>query len=160
MQAVAEQRDGEEAQDPERDPQGLEGHLVGDDKRPHERVGNLDANGRGERPTQRVAFADDDDRLPAGDQRGRYSLARGPLYDRAQRRIGGGRREDVGIAQHAADGVAGLQGVDFCLALRSARQGAVARNETADHEQQRGREEERDLAQRESGECCAHHGVD
>ena len=133
---------------------------MGDDKRPHKRVGNLDANGRGERPTQRVAFADDDDGLSAGDQRGRYSLARGPLHDRTQRRIGGGRREDVGIPQHAAHRIAGLQGVDFGLALRSARQGAVARNETADHEQQRGREEERDLAQRESGECCAHHGVD
>ncbi len=159
-EAVAEQRNREETQSPERDSQGLEGHLVRDDERPHERVGDLDAHGRDERSAQRGAFSGHEDCLAAGDQCGRYPLARGPLHDRAQRRIGGGCREDGGVPQHAAHGVAGLQGVDFGLTLRGARQRTVARDQTADHEQQRGREEERDLAQRESGECCAHHGVD
>jgi hypothetical protein len=108
---------------------------------------------------QRVGATNRENGVAAGDQRRRDPLAGRTLDDGAQGRVGGGRHANVGIAEHGADRITGLQRIDFSVPHRRVRQRAVARDETADHAQERGREKERDLAQRKSGECCAHHMV-
>ena len=83
-EAVAEQRDGEETQDPERDSQGPKSSR-GRRRASTRACREPRRDGRGDETAQRVAFTDDDRPSPAGDQRGR-DRSLGPLHDRTQRR--------------------------------------------------------------------------